>query len=988
MIIELGGGKGGFKEYLETGQKQGRELHRDQLDQRVPLVGDLGAFELATSLHGGDGRRYDHITLSFSERHVSDDMLQVAANEFRNHVLSAWPEAERHRVAVYAEAHRPRMLNYTNAETGEAVDRFPHIHFGIGRHDLLTGEAIEPLGFLGPQTNNLQFIDAFQESFNSRHGFSSPKDNPKITPENAVDTLARYTGARPNALGTINEKKAALEVLLQKEIIARNIITWGDFGKLIAEYGDVSKMHEGKFNECYRITPHGANKRMRLAGVFFQQQFIRRPTAEKLAIISEKAKTAYLEQMQPRKEPEYIAGVLQEWHQTKAREHRYLHTGSKFYKDAYLPADTETRRQILNDLERKHHVTSPVPNLTRKIAAARNRVPGLPARDLDGIQSRSEMLLCGDDGVDVRDESEGQEPIGVGLRQANGNRGGLGIDTDNNDSIDTPGDASGNAPGPSTGQPVRGSVRRSAGRTGWTGKLHSQPSSVIDRLVADLRERYEQAEDKERYTEIRKNLDCAQLLARLSHSHGLNPDLYQVETAKDDTPRIRCGSSALTPSDFLTKELGLPWKEAAPILRSTYEQQINSKITKPRNSKAAPSILWMDFKAMREVTGAELSQRLKTFDTVAKARRAGLADMLKASQKTALTGLSGPARKTAQAIEKLRMATAKAEFAAALKEEREALRSSIQQPQAQAWRFFLQDRAQTGNEEALAELRKLDDTARAEKMATPSFTGTIVLDDGEEKERRRYTASSFLLRSLAHTVERNGDVTFRQGGRAILRDEGRHLAVLDENSNDAIAAGLLIAQQKFGGNLSLTGSLEFQRRAVQVAVDRGIDVKFVDPHLESLRKQLVAEQRQTKQSTKTPTPTKAALTPDALDPSNKSREAEQAQRAAATAAEEVADQIKQIEVDPHQAEVATPADQVKEWFSANPEMAENKTSPFVDGRVLHVFDDGRWIQHLGRKEVVLRQPVEVELKVGQMVDFKNSKAFIVPEKGKGKSRAD
>ena len=308
MIVAIGGGTGGFKNYLETGQKKGRELHRDQLDQRIALFGDLNVFELATSSQAGEGQKYDHITIAFSEDHVSDFMLEIAVKEFRDHVLAAWPESERHRVAFYAEAHRPKILSYFNGLTGESVKRLIHIHVGMGKHDLLTGEVIEPLGYLG-LSDNLKFIDAFQESFNARYGFSSPKDNPKITPENAIDTLARYTGATPDELGTFNQQKASLEIILQKEIIEKNITTWAEFEQLLKTHGQVSKMHEGKADEVFRILPDGADRAMRLKGVFFQRQFIERSTSEKLAIIQDKAKVAYLEQMQPRKEPAYVAAM-------------------------------------------------------------------------------------------------------------------------------------------------------------------------------------------------------------------------------------------------------------------------------------------------------------------------------------------------------------------------------------------------------------------------------------------------------------------------------------------------------------------------------------------------------------------------------------------------------------------------------------------------------------------------------------------------------
>lgn len=101
-----------------------------------------------------------------------------------------------------------------------------------------------------------------------------------------------------------------------------------------------------------------------------------------------------------------------------------------------------------------------------------------------------------------------------------------------------------------------------------------------------------------------------------------------------------------------------------------------------------------------------------------------------------------------------------------------------------------------------------------------------------------------ILKSMTHIVELNGDVTYRQNGREILRDEGRHVAVLDEHNDEAILAGLLIAREKFSGPLSLTGSLAWRRHAVEVAVTHGIPVKFIDPELEELRLRLVKEKRQ------------------------------------------------------------------------------------------------------------------------------------------------
>lgn len=910
MIIEVGGGEGGFKEYLESGRKKGREPHRDQLDQRIPLFGDLEVFELATSSHEGEGQRYDHITLSFSENHVSDEMLQRTVTEFRDHALAAWPEAVRHRIAFYAEAHRPKILSYTNSETGELVDRLIHIHVGIGKRDLLTGKSINPLGYLGLESDNLKFIDAFQESFNARHGFASPKDNPKITPENAVDVLARYTGSKPDMLGNFVEQKAHLEVILLKEILTRNVTTWEDLGKLLAEHGEVSKMYKGKFNECYKLKPAGAAHAMRLKGVFFARQFIERPTAEKLAIYQGKARVAYLEQMQPRKESAYLASTLDEWNTVAAREIRYIHKSSPFYKNVYKPADAATRLQILNDLERKNNaITRSVSTQRReKNATAISCLPGLHVRDLDGVQARSQSLLRGNARVHVPDGAAG-ERHSVDVRQADDGRGreydfALQARNRNQDTANRAGQLG-------TGQAI------SASETSESRKPHViQPSSVIARIESDLRDRYLLAEDKDRYAEIRTNIDCAQLLDRLSHSHGLNPDLYQVATAKNGTPRIQCGSRTLSPSDFLMKELGLPWKEAAPILRQTYELQIEigGKATRPRTGKAAPAQLWKDFKAEQQAAQPALSQRLKAFDGAAKVRSAVLATKLKDEQKAALAGLVGADHKAAQAREKLRAATFKAEFNSLLKEERQALRESIQPAQALAWQLYLQTRAQAGNEEALAELRRLDDTARAVQPSTPGMTGTLIIEDEEEKKRRIRACSApvaAILKALAQsrTVDKNGDTTYHLHGKAVLRDVGQHLAVLDEHSEEAIAAGLLIAREKFGSSLTLTGPMAFQHRAVAVAVAQGIAVQFADPDLEALRLHLVEEKRR-------PVRQPAPRQKPTLVPVSSNELHQQAQRAAAPVAELPADEQIQPEV-VAVLSIPTPLLPADDWIAAH-----------------------------------------------------------------------
>lgn len=96
--------------------------------------------------------------------------------------------------------------------------------------------------------------------------------------------------------------------------------------------------------------------------------------------------------------------------------------------------------------------------------------------------------------------------------------------------------------------------------------------------------------------------------------------------------------------------------------------------------------------------------------------------------------------------------------------------------------------------------------------------------------------------SLTRTTDDRGHTTYHQkNGRALFRDAGALIEVLDTKNAKAIAAALAVARQKFGATLTLTGSHDFQIEAVHVAVSTGIDCRFSDERLERLRAQLAAD---------------------------------------------------------------------------------------------------------------------------------------------------
>lgn len=134
-----------------------------------------------------------------------------------------------------------------------------------------------------------------------------------------------------------------------------------------------------------------------------------------------------------------------------------------------------------------------------------------------------------------------------------------------------------------------------------------------------------------------------------------------------------------------------------------------------------------------------------------------------------------------------------------------------------------------------------------------------------------------LLRSLRQSPDLSGYFTYLAGDVALFRDEGKTIAVLDQSSR-SIAAALAVAQSKYGQTLTLTGSHDFQVRAVRTAVEHGLTVKFKDPVLEEMRLKLVEEKRQAERAERdaqrqaraeeqaSPFPERAAPAPEAQVP--------------------------------------------------------------------------------------------------------------------------
>jgi hypothetical protein len=1056
VLIRPSGHHDGVKEYLEDGRKVGRELGRDDLDERVVLAGDLDLTDaVIQSIDAAPNvDRYLSITLSFKEDHVDRETLFQIARDFEAFALHAYRPDE---YCFYAEAHLPRVKSYIDKSTGELVERKPHIHVVIPKRNLISGQTLRPFGF---DKQNLHFIDAFQEHTNAKFGLASPKDNRRTLLTDASEMISRYRGD----LFRANSRELKERIL--DAVLDRQVESYPDFMALLREHGAVLMRNAGRDDAYPNVKPAGADKGVNLKDPVFTPEFIELPTAEKLQALSADAADRYEAGGAKRRTPDDITAVLDEWYASRARELKYLNSGSRLYQQ-YQEASPHDRELMLADLERgfyaqhlkAHHerADDTIPGLERHLRRHGSvfefgaqptdgideldeleieldvsrwesgwTVEGAPESDLDGFDRLGGQLDFGaaapkssPESVDDLHGLPGRAVVGLGsgsavllpdhalhqlepdvavppdrmrwradrAREPAAERLGTqapdefgaclrALEThyafgdpfeklppmrppaarapsemsppgwfegrqrdpflDGFDAIssafdfDTAGpillrpevpaqrerkaasydrqlvaDAFGaleerllregrayefgaqphDAVGPFDDREI--DLEAVAWQCGWDGD--NTPGRVIDRfdaiddalefetaaqvfseepeiradapvfrsrrshagddacvtprrtgrtsdnvlcqLARQVRERREVSSQYEEFREIRQGLDARRLLAELSYTHGVRPAKYAVVAGRDGADRIRAGKRALNVSDFLTKELNLSWREAAPMLREIYQrQQAGEPIPVPRELPRAA--LWREYSVAREShiaarSAAWLAQRASEqvrrdeIRTAFETRR----DAIKQDVRLTPAG-----RRAAMSLVRAERLSSDDALRESIGHERAALKAQFGSSSGPSFSDWLRTRAEQGDERALEELRR---TARPEptNVDGPGEGFSVIrptaarLNAGDE-----HNAIFFRSSGLSWSVDDRGTVTYRQDGRDVVRDRGASVQVLHV-SQSAIEAGLRLAQSKFGSTLELAGNDDHQLAAARVAVDAGLRVHFSDAWL-------------------------------------------------------------------------------------------------------------------------------------------------------------
>ncbi|EOV0110319.1 LPD7 domain-containing protein [Vibrio parahaemolyticus] len=823
MLIRVNGGKDGIAEYLRDGMKSDRDQHRDELDKRICIDGDLSLTDtiIKEMAQTDKPENYLHITLGFAERDISEDKLREAYDQFKTDFMTAYESEEYN---IYAEIHVPKIKSYTDKSTGETVERFPHVHIVIPRKNLLDGKDLNPRGFYKSQES---FVQAIQEKINYDHGLLSPLDNQRLFRVDQSQILSRYKG--DNFKGANNELKATLFDVIQE----KNISSMSDFKQELANYGEVSVGKIGKPDEYLKIKPHGSSRNVRLTDQCFQPDFIER---------------RILKREKPTQKQ--VNDLVDEWVNERAHEVKYIHAGSPKLRKQYQSLPKEQRKAFLDERRQSYYGRYDLSSGTRlsergsrraikrtgtnantassrtatsdgdistrrrtgdrELGASRttargltnhpNRVSGVPQHHVAtaGRQRRvgSTKLLHDHESHHLAEQQPRRSPqlrrIGDEPRRLKRFSPKRGLEKGLPKSFDsTPQGLPRVSDLKSSQQPQKSppSSKVSLPRTRRLPsrlKLHRHATaphhtlsavrrlradaqhseSYVTQLTEDHKEHKHSQDELARFRQIRQHLKAEALLDHLSDTHGLVKDHYRHFKVKDGSVRISTGKLAYNVSDFCTQHMGMSWEETKPILKQLYGQQRQQQRVR-HEQHAINSIVF----ASNQVTQGWRSR--SPLD---------------------------------ESIRLLKHLQRKEQF------------GGLPMPLSSLERFRTPETQENAIHSSKEEFSLTETSKRIMQARETAAQLSLTMNDlvASKNEKKQYV-----------------DFSDKNTGTKLFRDTGEKLVMHSRKPDlNHTAVALTLAAEKFG-TVKITGTKEFKQQVVDVAVSKDLNIVFADKAMEA-----------------------------------------------------------------------------------------------------------------------------------------------------------
>ncbi|GIB04553.1 LPD7 domain-containing protein [Vibrio cholerae] len=769
MLVRVRDGKSGVIEYLIYGQKSGRDHTRDELDERICIDGNIQLTdEIINDLKLDDRpANYLHITLSFSEKDISEEKIEEAYNKYKSLLMSAYRSDEYN---VYAEIHYPKIKSYVDWKTGEVVERFPHVHMVLPMRNLLTDKYLNPYG---KYDKNIKHFDALQEHVNISMGISSPYDSQR---ENVIkldgsDFISRYKG--DTFKGSSKEfKYQILDIISEKDIR-----TVESFEKELSLIGEVSRGKIGSDDEYLKVRPFGEKKFVRLKESCFKDDFII---------------NRILKRERPTKKT--VDSLVKEWVELKSKEIKYIHTASPKVRNQYYQLDRNAKEVFINDFENKHfnkddtgrpqrqeasNQFSFERNRLRGFTEIRNGLPSMPPRglvraDRERAAATESLLSVNEyDNVESQRASRDHELRRSSDWHRGNRRGGLltGLPEGNlSTGLPVLEGFKGNELPNKASRSLRHSdiyINRSKAlgyglpiRFKLTEKSNyvARPESFVEQMLADHIKDKTYQQELDYFRVIRAKLDPDYLLDHFEKSHGLIKNDYSIFYAKDGTPRIRIEKTAFNVSDFCTKHMQLPWEETKALLSDLYKKQLSEK----EEERLFNSISFASSYATGYQSKAKLSRLEETIWIFRHLQR-------QESYEESFMALNN--------VEKYRTELPK-------EDDNEIINADIS-------------------------LSAIADNFRRQQMLARELqvklNELVAIKDLENKK-------------IEFADSKTGEKVFKDLGHVIILNHRKP-------SNEHVAAALMLASEKFGA-VKLSGTKAFKQQVIDIAVAKNLNIVF------------------------------------------------------------------------------------------------------------------------------------------------------------------
>ena len=595
MIVEIGGGNSGIAEYLEKGLKQGRIFSRDELDQRVVLEGDLELTnKIINSIEDNGQERYLHITLSFREDDISNDLLQSVTSEYKSLLMSAYNDDEYN---FYAEAHLPKIQSIEDSKTGKMIERKPHIHIVIPERNLLTGNKLLPTGYTDTvNVKNIPYLDSIQEYINYKYNLESPKDFMREGGHHSANVLSRIKG------DFFGEKQSQFKAQLVDEISSGKINTLDSFERRLSDFGEVKIRNKGKPNQYFAVKLPEDKKFTNLNHPVFSEKAIVTKALPKLDI-------------------DTINARLSEWKNRVSKEIKFVDFATPSFRQQYAKADLGEKAELLiereQNYERKHRQGSSLERASGRQRNHQSNASNTNSRQSKPIARTSIGLSSMQGGVVVRGATQRgartQSLLSENeLNHLRNGKSSFNPSLRRNDSSRRRGNATGRIdvkPSISSyrsfNQILSGVPKQSYQKNIFDNSIESRhyitpferyletvgntvriakfsDSNTLSHLANQTLDSHAKQAEMAQYAAIRRNIDPVAFLNQLEKIYAVDPKNHKISYAKDGSPRFNVGKRNLNASDFLTKHLNLQWQEAKSVLEFCYANQHNKNINQER----------------------------------------------------------------------------------------------------------------------------------------------------------------------------------------------------------------------------------------------------------------------------------------------------------------------------------------------------------------------------------------------------------------------